>query len=75
MTDIDRVRLAEAFRVGDMLGNRIWADWNKSPFAVLLVTPDYEFLIRHNKPSADFTLVNYDRLFKSNVYYRKRTQP
>jgi hypothetical protein len=71
----DRVRLAEAFRIGDKLGDRVWADWNKAPFAVLLVTPDYEFLIRHPKPSPDFVLTGYDALLQSNVYYRKRTQP
>ena len=59
---------------GDTLGNQIWADWNKAPFAVSLVTPEYEFLIRHPKPSSDFVLVNYDPLLKSKVYYRQRTQ-
>ena len=73
--EIDRVRLAEAFRIGATLGNRIWANWNKAPFAVLLVTSEHEFLIRHPKPSPDFTLAGYDTLLKSNVYYRKRTQP
>jgi hypothetical protein len=67
--------LAEAFRIAGTLGERLWADWNKAPFAVLLVTPENEFLIRHPKPSPDFTLVNYDRLLKSKVYFRKRTQP
>ena len=71
----DRVRLGEAFRIGDLLGNKLWTRWNEAPFAVLLVTPDHEFLIRHPKPSADFTLVNHDKLLKSDVYYRKRTQP
>lgn len=75
VADIDRVRLAEAFRISETLGNQIWAGWNKAPFAVLLVTPEDEFLIRHPKPSADFALINYDPLLKSNVYYRKRTQP
>ncbi len=70
----DRIRLAEAFRIGDRLGNRLWANWNKAPFAVLLVMPDNEFLIRHPKPSADFVLTGYDALLESNVYYRKRTQ-
>ena len=74
ISDIDRIRLSEAFGIGDKLGNLLWADWDKAPFAVLLVTPDYEFLIRHPKPSSDFVLVNYDPLLKSNVYYRKRTQ-
>ncbi len=75
VSDVDRVRLAEAFRLGENLGDRVWAGWNKAPFAVLLVTPEYEFLIRHPRPSADFTLIGYDRLLKSKVYYRKKTQP
>ncbi|MEP6820483.1 MAG: hypothetical protein ABJA18_13185 [bacterium] len=75
VADVDRVRLAEAFRIGETLGNRLWTDWNKAPFAVLLVTPEHEFLIRHPKPSADFTLIDYDPFLKSKVYYRKRTQP
>lgn len=75
VAEIDRVRLAEAFRLADKLGNRVWPDWNKAPFAVLLVTTDYEFLIRHPKPSADFILVGYDSLLKSNIYYRPRTRP
>lgn len=75
LPDIDRIRLAEAFRIADSLGDQIWPGWNKAPFAVLLVTPEYEFLIRHDNPSPDFTLVNDDALLKSKVYSRKRTQP
>lgn len=75
IADSDRVRLAEAFRIGDTLGNQLWSGWNKAPFSVLLVTPDNEFLIRHPKPSTDFILLSYDPLLKSNIYYRKRTQP
>jgi hypothetical protein len=71
----DRVRLAEAFRLGDAVGNRVWKGWDKAPFAVLLVTPDDEFLIRHPAPSKDFTLIGYDSLLRSNVYFRKRTEP
>jgi hypothetical protein len=74
IADIDRIRLAEAFRIGETLGNKVWKDWDKAPFAVLLVTPENEFLIRHPQPSKDFTLVGYDSLLKSNVYFRKRTQ-
>ncbi|MGI9068593.1 MAG: hypothetical protein ACR2HX_19595 [Pyrinomonadaceae bacterium] len=70
--EIDRIRLAEAFRLGESLGDRVWKDWNKAPFAVLLVTPEHEFLIRHPRPSKDFTLVGNDSLLKSDVYFRKR---
>lgn len=74
ISEIDRIRLAEAFRIGETLGNKVWKDWDKAPFAVLLVTPEYEFLIRHPRPSKDFTLLGYDSLLKSNIYFRKQTQ-
>ena len=72
--DSDRTRLVEAFNLGDSIGDIVWRDWNKAPFALLLVTPEYEFLIRHPKPSADFTPLGYDALLRSDVYFRKRTQ-
>lgn len=75
LAELDRVRLAEAFRLADKLGNRVWPEWDKAPFAVLLVTQEYEFLIRHPHPAADFTPINYDPWFRSKVYFRKRTQP
>jgi hypothetical protein len=73
--DSDRTRLAEAFNLGDSIGDVVWRDWSKAPFALLLVTPEYEFLIRHPKPSQDFSRLGYDALLKSDVYFRKRTQP
>lgn len=72
--NVDRIRLAEALRLGESMRDSIWKDWNKAPFAVLLVTPEYEFLIRHPQPSQDFNLIGYDSLLKSNLYFRKRTQ-
>jgi hypothetical protein len=72
LLEIDRVRLAEAFNVGDKLGDQLWAGWSKAPFAVLLVTHDKEFLIRHPRPSEDFTPLGHDALLKSDVYYRDR---
>ncbi len=72
LAEIDRVRLAEAFTVADTLGDRVWRGWSKAPFAVLLVTPEHEFLLRHPKPSADFTRIAFDKVLKADVYYRKR---
>ena len=69
----DRTRLAEAFLLGDLLGDRIWPRWSKAPFAVLLVTPEHEFLIRHPQPSADFANLGYDAKLQSDVHFRKRT--
>ncbi|HXM47555.1 MAG TPA: hypothetical protein VN956_06770 [Pyrinomonadaceae bacterium] len=75
LSEVDRIRLAEAFRLAESLGNRVWKDWDKAPFAVLLVTPEYEFLIRHPRPSKDFTPIGYDSMLKSDVYFRKRKFP
>ena len=75
LSDIDRIRLAEAFRIGEALGRRVWKGWDQASFAVLLVTHEHEFLIRHPQPSPDFTPQGYDTLLKSSVYARKRTQP
>ena len=74
LPETDRVRLAEAFRIGETLGERVWEGWGKAPFAVLLVTPEHEFLIRHPRPSKDFAHIGHDPLLKSDVYFRKRTQ-
>ena len=69
----DRIRIAEAFRLGDAIGDSIWPGWTSAPFAVLLVTPEREFLVRHPRPSADFTRVGYDSLLGSEVLVRGRT--
>lgn len=73
--ETDRVRLAEAFRLADFVGDRVWPGWSKAPFAVLLVTPDHDFLLRHPKPSADFKTLGFDQRLKSEIYYRPRTFP
>lgn len=53
--NVDRIRLAEAFRLGEAVGNRVWKDWDKAPFAVLLVIPENDFLIRHPRPFSHFS--------------------
>jgi hypothetical protein len=75
LPDVDRIRIAEAFRLADALGNRLWPDWDRAPFAVLLVTPDHEFLIRHPKPSDDFTPGGEDTALKGKVWRRPRKHP
>ncbi len=75
MEDADRIRIAEAFRLADAIGDKIWPKWNEAPFAVLLITPDHEFLIRHPSPSAEFTLIGDDAVLKQRVWFRKRQNP
>src|SRR5688572_29784010 len=72
MADADRVRIAEAFRLADAVGNKVWPDWDKAPFAVLLVTSDHEFLVRHPRPSKDFSGGDEDPVLKEKVWRRPR---
>ena len=72
LREIDRIRLAEAFRLSEKLGDDLWPGWTKAPFAVLLVTPDKEFLINHPRPSEDFIPLGHDAKLNHDVYYRDR---
>lgn len=71
----DRVRLAEAFRLADAVGDHVWEGWSRAPFAILLVTPEHEFLLRHPDPSNDFTRIAYDSLLATEVFVRSRVFP
>ncbi len=68
----DRIRIAEAYKISKLYGNKLWKDWDGAPLALLLVYEDNEFLIFHPSPSDDFKLIGYDSLLNSNVYSRKR---
>ena len=68
----DRVRLGEAFRIAEQLGDSVWAGWREVPFAVLLVTPSHEFLLRHPRPTADFARLGHDSLLGGEVLVRPR---
>ena len=71
----DRVRLAEAMRLADKLGDEIWPGWRHTPMPVLLVTDSVEFLIGHSEPSADFAKLGYDSLLTREVRTRPRQFP
>ncbi len=69
---LDRVRLAEAFRLADEVCEDVWPGWGRTPFGVLLVTDSIEFLVGHSRPSADFARQGYDSLMKQEVWTRPR---
>ena len=68
----DRVRIREAYRLASQFGDRVWPTWHDAPFAFLLVTSEYEYLIHHGNPTADFTRLEADTLLGGPVFYRKR---
>lgn len=68
----DHTRIAEAFRLAAAVQDSIWPWWSGAPFALLLVTADREFLVRHPAPSSDFVRVGRDSLLDSDVFSRPR---
>ncbi len=72
ISDTDRERIREAHRLAEQIGDRIWPGWHEAPFALILVTPDFEFLIHHANPSADFARAGFETLVGMPVYFRKR---
>ena len=72
MTDPDRIRIAEALRLGKALGSDLGPGSEEIPFAILLVTPDREFLVAHPRPSADFSAIGHDSLLGAMVHSRAR---
>jgi hypothetical protein len=67
----DRARIREVVNISKLYGDKIWSGINSVPFAIILVADTLEFLIHHPDPSNDFTLLGYDSLLGSKVYYRK----
>lgn len=73
--ETDRIRLAEGFRLARDIGDRFWPGWSEAPFAVLLVTPEHEFLMRHPYPTGDFTPAGEDERLGGRVWVRPRRFP
>jgi hypothetical protein len=68
----DQTRIREAYRLATQLGDRIWPGWHDAPFAILLVTPDVEFLVHHPSPTPEFARAGADTLLGMPVFWRKR---
>ena len=71
----DRLRLAEAFRIGKALGDSLGPGSGQVPFAVLLITRGVEYLIGHPRPSADFKPLDFDSLLQTTPLWRPRIFP
>jgi len=67
----DKIRINEAIRIFDHCKN-LWSGWDSANFAILLVTNDNEYLIKHAKPTDDFKVIYFDSMLNSNIYTRPR---
>jgi hypothetical protein len=66
------VRLAEAMRLADQLGDRIWPGWKQTVFQVLLVTDSAEFLTGSPRPTPEFAPLGRDSMLRRQVWTRPR---
>jgi hypothetical protein len=71
----DKIRITEAFRLGSAIQDQIWPGWSRAPFALMLVTSDHEFLLRHPHATNNFDTSGFDTDIDSRVLYRKRLFP
>lgn len=71
----DRVRLAEAFRLSDRVGERVWPGWDRAPMAVLLVGDSVEYLVGHPAPTPEFVPLGVDTVLGREVLARRRVFP
>ena len=75
LSEEERVLLAETFRLAGRLQDSVWTGWSEAPFALLLVTPEREVLVRHPRPSDAFTAAGYDERLGDTLYVRPRQFP
>src|SRR5688572_33101984 len=72
LSEPDRVRLAEAFRLADRVRAEVWPGWERTPMAVLLVADSAEYLVGHLRPTSDFTSLGRGALLGRDVLVRPR---
>ena len=71
----DKVRIREAVHISELYGEQIWKGFDEVPFSIIFITDTIEFLLFHPNPTEDFTLLGYDSLLSSKVYFRPRQYP
>jgi hypothetical protein len=75
LSEPDRVRLAEAFRLAERVRVEVWPGWERTPMAVLLVTDSTEYLVGHPRPTSEFAPLARDSVLGREVLARRRRFP
>ncbi|MBK8552388.1 MAG: hypothetical protein IPL53_15500 [Ignavibacteria bacterium] len=68
----DKIRIKEALRIFEESGDSVWKDWDRAPFAIILVTNKNEYLMNHSDPTQDFKPIGFDSVIGSEIYTRPR---
>ena len=61
------IRIREFYRLASQLQNSVWPNWSQAPDALLLVTPDHEFLTHHATPNG-FQPAGKDFVFRPRQF-------
>lgn len=69
---VDLVRLAESFRLARATASTIWPGWEATPFPVVLVGSEREFLVGHPNPPSGFTDLGPSAILQARVWSRPR---
>ena len=69
----DTIRIAEAYQIADKVQEYVWPGWKAAPFTTLLVTSEYEYLIRAASKPDGFAELGWNKDLHSKVYFRNRT--
>jgi hypothetical protein len=72
LTHRERILISETFQISEHYGNKLWRNWNETDLIILLIRDSTEYLLNHPEPGKEFSLLYYDSLLHSDVYYRKR---
>lgn len=71
----EAVEINQILKLGKSLKEGYWPDWASTPFSILLVTPQNEFLIGHPNASNFSSTYYSDSIFKEDIYYRPASFP
>lgn len=74
LSQVDAIRLSEAYSLSEHIGESIWKGWPDVPFAILLLTSEKDYLIGHPDPSKDFASEGVDHRIGKEVFSRARTE-
>jgi len=72
MAPADRVRIAEAHHLAAAVADSVWPTWSAAPFAMLLITPNTEFLVEAPAQGSGWSAVPFDTLFGALIHSRAR---
>ena len=67
---VDFLRLAEAFRLARTVHASMWPGWEATPFPVLLVAPEREFLVGFPRTPPGFTDGGYSGILQTPIRTR-----